>query len=227
LRDQRRDWFQNLPLKLTALALASLCWLAVAYRMETIQRTFVVPIEYRNLPPDLALDDPRPTEAQVTLSGQERVFDLGLRTMVVSLDMSRAQPGWQELALTHDSLDTPAGLTLSEIKPRVISLRVQRLTEITLPVRVQFEGELAPGLRLVQVQIEPAEVRLLIPPSMLLRTSEVVTNPLNLRDVRKTKSTRLPVVLPEGAKFLHDGQTTVEVTTQVSGESDTPPAQAR
>jgi hypothetical protein len=39
-------------------------------------------------------------------------------------------------SLTNDSLDTPAGLTISEIKPRVISLRVQRLTEVTLPVRV-------------------------------------------------------------------------------------------
>jgi hypothetical protein len=28
-------------------------------------------------------------------------------------------------SLTNDSLDTPAGLTISEIKPRVISLRVQ------------------------------------------------------------------------------------------------------
>ena len=38
----------------------------------------------------------------------------------------------------------------------------------------------------------------------------------------KTKSTRLPVILPEGAKFLHDAQPTVDVTIQVAKESDTP-----
>jgi diadenylate cyclase len=224
---KRRGWLQNLPLKLVALTLASLLWLIVAYRVETIQRTFAVPIEYRNLPPELALDDPRPTEAQVTLSGAEREFNLDPRTMAVSLEMSHAKPGWQEFVLTHDSLEKPAGLTVQEIKPQVILLRVHRLTEAMLPVRVPFKGELAPGLRLARVQVEPAEVRLLIPPAMLPRTSEVVTNPVNLGEVRKTKSTRLPMVLPEGAKFLHDGQAMVEVTIQVDGERDTPLARER
>jgi YbbR domain-containing protein len=77
------------------------------------------------------------------------------------------------------------------------------------------------------VQVEPAEVRLLIPPAMLPRTSEVVTNPVNLGEVRKTKSMRLSVVLPEGAKFLRDEQTMVEVTIQVTGERDTPPTRKR
>jgi uncharacterized protein (TIGR00159 family) len=124
---KRRDWLQNLPLKLVALALASLLWVSVAYRVETIQRTVAVPIEYRNLPPELALDDPRPTEAQVTLSGAERVFDFDPQTLVVSLDMSAARPGWQEFVLTHDSLKKPVGLTVQEIEPRVIRLRVHRL----------------------------------------------------------------------------------------------------
>jgi diadenylate cyclase len=124
---KRRDWLRNLPLKLAALALASLLWVSVAYRVETIQRTVAVPIEYRNLPADLVLDDPRPTEAQVTLSGAERVFDFDPQTLVVSLDMKTARPGWQEFVLTHDSLEKPVGLTVQEIEPRVIRLRVQRL----------------------------------------------------------------------------------------------------
>ena len=124
---KRRDWLQNLPLKLIALTLASLLWLSVAYRVETIQRTFAVPIEYRNLPSELALDDPRPTEAKVTLSGAERVFDFDPKTIVVSLDMRAARPGWQEFVLTHDSIEKPVGLTVQEIEPRVIRLRVYRL----------------------------------------------------------------------------------------------------
>jgi diadenylate cyclase len=124
---KRRDWLQNLPLKLVALALASLLWLSVAYRVETIQRTFAVPIEYRNLPSDLALDDPHPTEAQVTLSGAERVFDFDPQTLAVSLDMKTARPGWQEWVLTHASIEKPVGLTVQEIEPQVIRLRVYRL----------------------------------------------------------------------------------------------------
>ena len=124
---QRRYWLRNLPLKLIALALASLLWLSVAYRVETIQRTFAVPIEYRNLPSDLALGDPHPTEAQVTLSGAERVFDFDPRTLAVSLDMSVSRPGWQEFVLTPDSIEKPVGLTVQEIEPQVIRLQVHRL----------------------------------------------------------------------------------------------------
>jgi hypothetical protein len=101
--------------------------LSVAYRVETIQRTFTVPIEYRNLPSDLTLDDPHPTEAQVTLSGAERVFDFDPQTMMVSVDMKTTRPGWQEFVLTHDSIEKPVGLTVQEIEPRVIRLRVHRL----------------------------------------------------------------------------------------------------
>jgi uncharacterized protein (TIGR00159 family) len=222
LKIKRRNWFQNLPIKLVALALASLLWLSVAYRMETIQRTFAVPIEYRNLPSNLALDDLHPMQAQVTLVGAERVFDFDSRTMVVSLDMSGAKPGWQEFVLSHDHLEVAAGLTIREIKPQVIALQVHRLTKVTLPVRVQFEEELAHGLRLVHVQVEPAEVHLLLPPSALSRLSEVETHPVNLREVKQTKSIRLPVILPEGAKFLQDAQNTVDVTIQVAKASDTP-----
>lgn len=63
----------------------------------------------------------------MTLSGAERVFDFDPQTMVVSLDMSAARPGWQEFVLTHDSLKKPVGLTVQEIEPRVIRLRVHRL----------------------------------------------------------------------------------------------------
>jgi len=222
LKIKRRHWFQNLPIKLVALALASLLWLSVAYRVETIQRTFAVPIEYRNLPSDLALDDSHPTQAQVTLVGAERVFDFDSRTLVLSLDMSGAKPGWQEFALSHDNLEVSAGLTIREIQPQVIALQVHRLTKVTLPVRVQFEGQLAHGLRLVHVQVKPAEVHLLLPPSALSRISEVETHPLNLLDVEKTKSIRLPVILPEGAKFLQDAQNIVDVTIQVGKASETP-----
>jgi YbbR domain-containing protein len=50
----------------------------------------------------------------------------------------------------------------------------------------------------------------------------VETHPVNLREVKQTKSIRLPVILPEGAKFLQDAQNTVDVTIQVAKASDTP-----
>ena len=103
---------------------------------------------------------------------------------------------------------------------------MHRLTEVRPPVRVRFKEELPDGLRLVRVQVEPSEVPLLVTPPALSRISEVVTNPLNLQEISKTKSMRLPLILPEGAKLLHDEQTTVNVTIHVAEENaaNSPPA---
>ncbi|MCM2370322.1 diadenylate cyclase [Rhodopirellula sp. ICT_H3.1] len=62
--------------KVAAVAAAVTLWFLFAYNTDTIQRTFVVPIEYRNLPSHLEIEDPKPTYAEVTLSGTSPTFAL-------------------------------------------------------------------------------------------------------------------------------------------------------
>ena len=62
--------------KLLALALAITAWFTLAFSIEKVQLSVVVPIEYRNVPGNSQLDDTMPVEALVTLSGSERDFRL-------------------------------------------------------------------------------------------------------------------------------------------------------
>lgn len=76
---------------LCAVVLACLAWFLISFEAETVQKTFVVPIEYRNLPDSMDIDDAAPTEARVTLAGYERAFNLlAPITLKVSLDLSRS-----------------------------------------------------------------------------------------------------------------------------------------
>jgi uncharacterized protein (TIGR00159 family) len=113
-------------LKLLALALTTTAWFVLAYNPTTIQRTFVVPVEYRNLTANRLLDDDAPTEARVTLSGSERNFRfLEPGTLKISIDLGEAGLGFQEIAITDRQIRLPLNLALYRIDPRVIRLELR------------------------------------------------------------------------------------------------------
>lgn len=117
---------RNWPLKLTALALAILLWFAFAYAPDTLQRTFVVPIQYTNLPPSLELGDQAPHEARLTLSGSERNFRfLEPGTLNVSVDLVNATAGPYDIGITDRHIRLPVNLSLYRVEPRVLRLQLE------------------------------------------------------------------------------------------------------
>lgn len=115
--ERRAGWFRRHPgLKAVSVGLACLLWLVFAYRVETIQRSFTVPIVYRNSSGARQPAEPRPISAEVTLVGSERIFDLfDPSTMVISLDLAKAEG--DEIPITSRNLNRPSGLTVMRIVP--------------------------------------------------------------------------------------------------------------
>jgi hypothetical protein len=112
--------------KLLALAMACVAWFVLAYNPSTIQRTIVVPIEYRNLPAQLLLGDGTPTEARVTLSGSERSFRfLAPEAMRISIDLGKAQAGPGDYPITDKNIALPPNLNLYRIEPSYLHLNLR------------------------------------------------------------------------------------------------------
>ena len=119
----RRRLTQHGHLKLLALALAVAAWFVLAYDPNTVQRTFVVPLEYRNLPNKLVLDETVPNEARVTLSGSERNFRfLDPASLKITLDLAEARLGFYDLAITERNIQLPMNLSPYRIEPSVIRM---------------------------------------------------------------------------------------------------------
>ncbi len=127
-----RPWYRRIvrhsALKLVALVLATAAWLLFAYRVETIHRTFVIPIEYRNLPEDRVIDEPRRTHAEVTLSGNEREFQmLDVGSLVVSFDLEDVTDARPHVLATEPSLKgVPARLKVMQIQPEDVQLSIRQ-----------------------------------------------------------------------------------------------------
>lgn len=115
---------KNWPSKLLSTALAMLAWLLLAYNPSTVQRTFVVPIEYRNVPTQLEISGSAPTETRVTLSGTEPAFRLlDPAALKIAINLGNATAGSRVISVEpRKNLTVPANLTVYRIEHASILL---------------------------------------------------------------------------------------------------------
>jgi diadenylate cyclase len=123
---------RNFGWKLAALSLACVAWLLLAYRVETIRRTYVVPIEYRNLPETWIIGDPKPTRAELTLSGSERAFDmLDPGDLTISFNLGQVQSEMPYSFRTEVHLrGLPNELNVNQIRPENVTVTVHRKRDV-------------------------------------------------------------------------------------------------
>ena len=138
----RRFMVQHGRLKILSLVIAITAWFVLAYDPHSVQRTFAVPVEYRNLPEDVELDETAPSEARVTLSGSERDFRfLDPGSLKISLDLTDVHVGFQEVVVAEPNIRLPSNLALYRIEPRVMRLYVRSRAPVVEPPKGTRERE--------------------------------------------------------------------------------------
>jgi len=112
---------------LVAVLFAALLWFGFAFETETIQKTMVLPIEYRGLAENLIVEHSGFSHAQITLHGTEPEFaSLDPAKVAVSLDLNDASSGEQLHELSADSIkNLPEGLRVVELQPRRVRISVR------------------------------------------------------------------------------------------------------
>ena len=127
-------------LKLLALFVAFIAWFVLAFNVEEIQTSILVPIEYRNTPQGVQLDEWAPADALVTLSGSERSFRLlDRRALRISIDLGRTDSSLEYIRITEESLRLPPNLKVSRIRPNEIRIRLASPRNAQSATRVSKE----------------------------------------------------------------------------------------
>ena len=205
---------ENAGLKVASLVLACVAWYLVSFEAETVQKTFVVPIEYRKLPDNLVIDDTAPTEVRVRLSGFERAFNLLVPTALkVSLDLSGVEEGQQEIVVQESHINVPSGLTLFRSAPRVISFGIHRWVPVQVPVEARTQGRLPDHLRLREITVSPGAVRALIWHSRRSWIKAIQTEPIDLGRITETAELKVELALPQHVKLK--GERAPEINVRV------------
>ena len=90
----RRWVLHNFWLKVLSLVLATGLWMAISPDQEPAEVTERVPIEFRNVPPQLEISSVNIPEAQVRVRGPERMIrELRSTDIHADLELKDAKPG--------------------------------------------------------------------------------------------------------------------------------------
>ncbi len=217
------DWLKrNFFLKLSALVLSAGLWFFFAHRVDTINRTFTVPIEWRNLPSNYFVDSIRPVETKVSLSGSERDFNFDAAAMMVSLDLGTVHEGTQDFMISEWSLmNKPVKVSVNRIEPQAIKLKIDAMTAIEVPVKVRTQNKLPDGVQLVSITADPSRIKIMVPRHKKAEYGPLMTEPVNLDEIFQSATKFLKLALPEKAHLQENDLSLVKVKIDVSAAPET------
>ena len=219
-RDNPRTWrswlSENASEKWVAVTLACVLWIVFGYQRETVQRDVVVPIEYRNLPVEWVIEEPKMTDAKIILMGPEQAFHLfSPSSLKISLDLSQVKQGGQEVSIPKSLIRTPSNISVIGIKPERIHIMAYKLIAVRAPIEVRTTGGLSPDLSLHRIEVNPAFVTVLVPPRLSKSGIRLRTGLIDLREIRQSTTITPELLLPPEIRLPGDRVPQVSVTVKV------------
>jgi uncharacterized protein (TIGR00159 family) len=200
--------------KITAVFIACGIWLAFGHRPEIIRRDFLIPIEYRNLAPDCIIEEPKSKEITITLSGSERIFNLlKPKDLKLSLDMSNVKEGENAFVLTKDLIPYPTGLSMVNIEPDEIRLKVYKMIPRSIPIEVKTNGRPPSRIKIREIKVEPKEVSIIVPSNQ--GKVAITTEPIDLKSITETITLSPKLIITPGIRFPEGKPPEIKVTIEV------------
>ncbi|MBI3421148.1 MAG: TIGR00159 family protein [Candidatus Sungbacteria bacterium] len=202
--------------KLIAIVSASLLWIFLAFPSGAVQRDFVLPISYRDLPSGLLIEDAHPAEVTVTMGARgSRAFDAAdLGTLEVSVDVNRVKPGLNSLELSGRMIQRPLSISVIKIAPSAVQIAVKKYNLASVPVRPRLMGNAAGGRMVNSVSTDVSRAAVLVPEGSA--TPEFIsTDVVDISGIRETTSFFSQLDLPKGVRLKEQGSKKVVVTVEV------------
>jgi YbbR domain-containing protein len=199
---------------------ACVAWFLISFDAETVQKTFVVPVEYRNLPDTMDIDDAAPAEARITLAGFERAFNLlAPSTLKVSLDLSKVEEGPQQIVIDESHVKLSSNLALFRSAPRIVQFGVHTWVRARVGVEPRTEGRLPRDLRQREIKVIPDTVQVLIWRSYKSSTTKIYTETIDLSRFTAASELKAKLVVPQHVRLDSDQPTNVNVKLNIVRES--------
>ena len=188
-RNKPKNWI----LKLISLSLAIMLWYFVAGE-DQVDINMVVPIEFLNLPANLTISNLYKKDLEVTVRGpRSMIQEMRTRNITRPVDLSSAKPGTIVIKNDENSIPLPRGLTIQRLQPTNITLLLDELVQREFPINPVTEGALKKGYKLQRITIEPDQLTISGPRTILDKGKVLKTYLIDLKNL--DKSTTLQVHL--------------------------------
>ncbi len=189
--------FYNGTLKLFSLAFALGLWLLVNAGERYTEQTLLLPLELRNLPPQLVVVGHRVEEVDVRVSGPRTLLGR-LSSKKISLDLTAVRPGPSSFRVNLDLLNLPRGVKLIRVTPSVITLEIARMTKRIVPVHVDLVGKPPFGYTTGEVEVSPATVEVSGPAPQVEKLQAIATETVDVSHLTQLETRNLNLQAIDG-----------------------------
>lgn len=176
----RRMLLDNLLLKLLSVFIAASLWYFLSSEPLT-ERIVEVPLEIINKP--VALDIANSFDKNILLTVQTLAESKEpLATVIVAtLDLRDAREGENTFLLLPRNFRVPPSVKhIVRINPPSLSIRLEKHSKRTVPVRCHCTGSPPANYRMVRVSCFPAVVEITGPDSKVLAVRDIPTRPIDI-----------------------------------------------
>ncbi len=216
---------ENWTLKLISLAFALLLWVFIMgeRRLEVGYR---VPLELQNIPQGLMVANEVPSMVDVRVSGPRTLqMKVSPNDISIIVDLTDLKPGLTTFKRLEERLNLPSGLRVTRLSPSFIDLKLERIKQKLVPIKVALAGEPLAGFRVASVKLVPDEVLVEGAETELKSVSEVTTEEVDLHGVNEGFSLIVPLVYRGTYTHFKDEKTT-EVQVEIESIATSPPVES-
>ncbi|MCD4786898.1 MAG: hypothetical protein K8R09_01615 [Desulfobacterales bacterium] len=156
-----------------------------------------IPIDSGKIPDGLSITDPLLKGIEVRISCPESlVKTLSEIKSRYLLDLSDINEGVNNIPIRKDGIKLPSGISIINITPSFLTLKVEKELKKELPVIVSFSGKPATGFFTYAVT-RPSSVMLKGPENILGPIEKIFTKPIDVNGLSESFKKEIALDLPE------------------------------
>ena len=177
---------KNFRLFLLSAIIALMMHLFVYSQKNTVQRVLTMPVVIQNLPKDMMVLQSSIRQIQVTVKGPSfLVGEAAASDNSYKVDLPQDVGSEYSGSISPENLGLSSSLEVINIEPRSFTVELDKKIERNFPVAVPRLGRLADDLKLVSIQVIPAEVKLEGAKGEIDNIDYVQSEPINFTRIEK------------------------------------------
>lgn len=211
LQKLAENWF----LKLLSLVFAIVLWFFVMGEQK-LEVGYAVPLELKNVPTGMMVANDVPSLIDVRISGPRTLLmNLHPNDISISVDLKDLQPGLTTFRRLEEHLNIPSALKVTRVSPSFVDVKLERIKDKKVPVKVVLTGAPADGYEVVSTSANPAQVTVEGAESEVKNVEEVPTEPVDVSGTKASFTLMTPLDYAGHFTSLKDRKTT-EVLVRIA-----------
>lgn len=189
---------RNGLLKLLSFVLAVVLWITLIPEEKTFgERTLAVPLETRNIPPDMELVEKAVSIVDVTVQATNRLLgQITANDLTAVLDLKNAAAGQEDYALDASMVVVPPNVKAVRVYPTKAPIKLEHASEVEMAVTVALQGQVKEGFRIESYEVAPSKVKVRGPASKFRPRDAARTGPVVVDGLSDSFEIETDILLP-------------------------------